>query len=70
MFDQILREDFTHLQRDVGMRRQHVDVILTKRKDDDRFAPVNQVSSNLEDLSEKKNNDKLQGLIRNPEKVV
>lgn len=39
-----------HSQADVGMRRQHVDVVLTQRVDDDRFAPINQVSSNLKDL--------------------
>lgn len=47
------RPHFKHLQRDVGMRRQHIDVILTQRKDDDRLAPINQVSSNLKDLSER-----------------
>lgn len=40
-----------HSQRDVGMRRQHVDVVLTQWVDDDRFAPINQVSRNLKDLS-------------------
>lgn len=39
-----------HSQADVGMRRQHVDVVLTQWVDDDRFAPINQVSSNLKDL--------------------
>lgn len=39
-----------HSQADVGMRRQHVDVILTQWVDDDGFAPINQVSSNLKDL--------------------
>lgn len=39
-----------HSQADVGMRRQHIDVVLTQWVDDDRFAPVNQVSSNLKDL--------------------
>lgn len=33
------------------MRRQHVDVVLTQWVDDDRFAPINQVSRNLKDLS-------------------
>lgn len=40
-----------HSQADVGMRRQHIDVVLTQRVDDDRFAPINQVSSNLKNLS-------------------
>lgn len=39
-----------HSQADVGMRRQHVDVVLTQWVDDDRFAPINQVSSNLKNL--------------------
>lgn len=39
-----------HSQADVGMRRQHIDVVLTQWVDDDRFAPINQVSSNLKDL--------------------
>lgn len=39
-----------HSQADVGMRRQHVDVVLAQRVDDDGLTPVNQVSSNLEDL--------------------
>lgn len=39
-----------HSQADVGMRRQHIDVVLTQWEDDDRFAPINQVSSNLKDL--------------------
>lgn len=33
------------------MGRQHVDVVLTQWVDDDRFAPINQVSRNLKDLS-------------------
>lgn len=39
-----------NLQADVGMRGQHINVVLTQGVDDDRFAPVNQVSSNLKDL--------------------
>lgn len=35
------------------MRRQHVDVVLTQRVDDDGLAPINQVSSNLKDLKGK-----------------
>ena len=42
-----------HSQADVGMRRQHVDVVLTQRVDDDRFAPIHQVSSNLKNLEGK-----------------
>lgn len=44
-----------HSQADVGMRRQHVDVVLTQGVDDDCFAPVNQMSCNLKDLREKIN---------------
>lgn len=39
-----------NLQADVGMRGQHINVVLTQGVDDDGFAPVNQVSSNLKDL--------------------
>lgn len=39
-----------NLQADVGMRGQHINVVLTQGVDDDGFAPVDQVSSNLEDL--------------------
>lgn len=35
------------------MRWQHVNVVLTQWVDDDCFAPVNQVSSNLKDLGNK-----------------
>lgn len=42
-----------HSQADVGMRRQHVDVVLTQWVDDDRFAPINQMSCNLKDLRRK-----------------
>lgn len=35
------------------MRRQHVDVVLTQRVDDDGLTPINQVSSNLKDLKVK-----------------
>lgn len=37
-------------QIDVGVRGQHVDVVLTQWVDDDGLAPVNQVGCNLEDL--------------------
>lgn len=40
-------------QADVGMRRQHVDIILTQWVDDNCLAPINQMSSNLKDLNEK-----------------
>lgn len=39
-----------NVQADVGMRGQHINVVLTQGVDDDGFAPVNQVSSNLKDL--------------------
>lgn len=42
-----------HSQADVGMRRQHVDIVLTQWVDDDGLAPINQVSSNLKDLKGK-----------------
>lgn len=42
-----------HSQADVGMRWQHVDVVLTQWVDDDGFAPVHQVSRNLEYLNGK-----------------
>lgn len=42
-----------HSQADVGMRRQHIDVVLTQWVDDDGFAPVHQVSCNLKYLNSK-----------------
>lgn len=45
-----LTSNHENSQADVGMRRQHVDVVLTQWVDDDGFAPVNQVNSNLKDL--------------------
>lgn len=37
-------------QTHAGIGRQHVDVVLTQRVDDDGFAPVHQVSRKLEHL--------------------
>ena len=50
MLRNIITQKCQHSQADVGMRRQHVDVVLTQWVDDDRLAPVNQVSSKLKDL--------------------
>lgn len=44
------RREREHLQKYVGMWRQHVDVVLTERIHDDGFTPVYQLCSDLKDL--------------------